>query len=139
MPDLKPVGYWAFIFVEWLGRVERKAKLTRSCQEFGVPLDVIEVQAHLQFAIADWTKHDGIAVCLCSAVGTHHQALVVNAVTHAKHVADFMCSNFDDSDQEIALLLEERGILFVGPSWLKAMQALDASKRRDAITEAIVW
>jgi len=53
---------------------------------------------------------------LLSAVGAHHQALVVNTVTHAKHMADFMCCDFDDSDQEIALLLEERGMLFIGPS-----------------------
>lgn len=138
MPGLEPAGYRKFIFAEWLGRIERKAKLSRSCHEFGVPLDVIEVQAHLQFAITDRTKHDRIAICLFSAVGTHHQALVVSAVTQAKHVADFMCSDFDDSDQEIALLHEERGVLFIGPSWLKAMKALDASERRDAITEAIV-
>ena len=110
----------------------------RGCHQFGVPLDVIEVQAHLQFAIADRAKHDRVAVCLLSAVGTHHQALVVSAVAQPKHVADFMRCDFDDSDQGVALLLEERGVLFICPSRLKAMEALDASKRRDAITEAIV-
>jgi hypothetical protein len=92
----------------------------------------------VQFAITDRTKHDWIAVCLFSAEGTHHQALVINTVTQAEHVPYFMCCNFDDSDQELALLLEKRGKVFIGPSWLKAMKTLDASKRRNAITEAIV-
>lgn len=58
---------------------------------------MLEVEAFVQFSIANGAEVERISISLLETHGAHHEALVVDAMAKSKHVAEFMGSNLTDS------------------------------------------
>ena len=99
---------------------------------------MLKVDALVQFPVAHGAEVERIAVSLLKMVGTHHEALVVDTVTHAEHVAQFVSANLADPHQESILELFIRSVVLTRPLRHVALQALDAAICRDAVPKAKV-
>lgn len=65
---------------------------------------MVKTEALPELSIANWAEVNWISIGLFQMVGSHHEALIENAVTVAKHVSDFVSSNFADSHEKLTLL-----------------------------------
>jgi len=74
---------------------------------------VVETKAFPEFSIANWAEVDWISIGLFQMVGSHHEALIEDAVTVTKHMSDLVGSNFAYSHQNLALFIFFSVIFFI--------------------------
>ena len=98
---------------------------------------MIELETLPKFSVANRAEGDWITVCLFLAHGSHHQTLIINAVTKVEHVSDFMSSDLDDSLESPALGLFLFHV-FICPFWLESMKALDTTISWNTVAKAEV-
>lgn len=138
MPYIDPFLDGKVVHLVFLRLEENLSEVCTSLWEGFVTFYVVEAKAFPELSVAYWAEVDWVSVSLLQVVGAHHEALVEDAVTMTKHMADFVCCNFADSHQNLALKLLLSIILFIGEVRHESAQALDTSKWWNTVSEAEV-
>ena len=82
----------------WLGELSSQLQ-TQLSQSLG-PLNVLKVQLLVDLPVADSAEVEWVSIGLVKTHCAHHEALVVNAVAEAEHVAKFVGSDLAESHQD---------------------------------------
>jgi hypothetical protein len=98
---------------------------------------MIELKTLPKFSVTNRAEGDWITISLFLTHGSHHQTLIINAVTKVEHVSDFMSSDLNDSLESPALSLFLFHV-FISPFWLESMKALYTTVSWNTIAKAEV-
>ena len=104
-PLLIPVLIRLLSFLIFLRFCKLPTKLLAPGSDVLISLNVVPLDALIQFPIANWAEVARMSIGLLQVVRTLHEALVPSAVAQSEHMAELVSGDFANSHKHGILLL----------------------------------